>query len=77
MALKLGAALNQQIVVDNRGGGSTIIGMELLAKAVPDGYTLGFPTNNLPERLTGLGVDVAASSTGEFGAFIRWDDREM
>ncbi|MBM3341886.1 MAG: tripartite tricarboxylate transporter substrate binding protein [Betaproteobacteria bacterium] len=32
--------LGQQLVIDNRGGGNTIIGSELVAKATPDGYTL-------------------------------------
>lgn len=32
--------LGQQIVIDNRSGGSGIIGLELAAKAPPDGYTL-------------------------------------
>jgi tripartite-type tricarboxylate transporter receptor subunit TctC len=40
VAEKLGARLNQTIVVDNRPGGNTIIGTELAAKAPPDGYTL-------------------------------------
>lgn len=33
-------ALNGSIVVENRGGGATIIGTEAAAKAKPDGYTL-------------------------------------
>src|SRR4051812_19884107 len=37
---KLSSTFGQQVVVDNRPGGGTIIATELAAKAVPDGYTL-------------------------------------
>jgi tripartite-type tricarboxylate transporter receptor subunit TctC len=37
---KLRASLSQPIVVDNRGGAGGVLGTEVVAKAVPDGYTL-------------------------------------
>lgn len=37
---KLSEALGQQVVIDNRGGASGLLGTELAAKAAPDGYTL-------------------------------------
>lgn len=42
VASELSPLLGQQIVVDNRPGGALTIGMELTAKAAPDGYTLGY-----------------------------------
>ena len=37
---KMTEELGQQIVVDNRGGASGVIGTDIVAKANPDGYTL-------------------------------------
>lgn len=36
----LNEALGRQFIVDNRGGGNSIIGTDLVAKSPPDGYTL-------------------------------------
>ena len=44
LAGKLGEALGQQIVVDNRAGAGGILGMEIGKNAVPDGYTLVSPS---------------------------------
>ncbi len=40
VSTRLSAQLNQQVVVDNRGGASGIIGVEIVKNATPDGYTL-------------------------------------
>lgn len=42
---KLTEALGQQIVIDYRPGANGMVGMEVTARAAPDGYTLGVATN--------------------------------
>jgi tripartite-type tricarboxylate transporter receptor subunit TctC len=41
---KLAQRLGQQVLVDNRGGAGGNIGMEITAKAPPDGYTIVIAT---------------------------------
>src|SRR4051812_6913164 len=41
LAPELGKKLGQPIVVDNRPGGALTIGIDAVAKAAPDGYTIG------------------------------------
>ena len=36
---KIGEALGQQVVVDNRGGANGTLGSDIVARSAPDGYT--------------------------------------
>ena len=44
LAQKFSIRLGQQVVVENRPGASGNIGVDLIAKAAPDGYTVGLIT---------------------------------
>ncbi|OFZ90582.1 MAG: hypothetical protein A2W21_06995 [Betaproteobacteria bacterium RBG_16_66_20] len=53
---RLGAALKQTVLVENRAGAGTLVGAELVAKAPADGYTLLMATS------TTLGISPAMYS---------------
>jgi tripartite-type tricarboxylate transporter receptor subunit TctC len=46
LAAKMTTSMGQPVIVDNKPGASTIIGTEMLAKAPPDGYTIGMITDS-------------------------------
>jgi tripartite-type tricarboxylate transporter receptor subunit TctC len=52
LAPKLQDSLGQTIVIENRPGASEVIATDLLAKAEPDGHTIGLATQSLPINAT-------------------------
>jgi tripartite-type tricarboxylate transporter receptor subunit TctC len=42
LAARMSVLLGKQVIVDNRGGAAGVIGTDAVARAAPDGYTLGF-----------------------------------
>ena len=47
VADKMRIDLGQNVLVDNRPGGSGTLGLVLIARAAPDGYTIGFSSHNV------------------------------
>ena len=46
LAHRISASWGQQVVVDNRAGGTGVIGVQLVAKSAPDGYTILFASSS-------------------------------
>jgi tripartite-type tricarboxylate transporter receptor subunit TctC len=47
VAQSLGERIKATVVIENRPGAATNLGMDALARATPDGYTLGLATSNI------------------------------
>jgi tripartite-type tricarboxylate transporter receptor subunit TctC len=67
---QLEKTLGQSVVVDNRPGGSTIIGTAALTSATPDGYTLGMVFDSLAINAV-LGVKTPYNPEKDFAPIIK------
>lgn len=56
LAIKLGVALGQPVVVENRPGAGGMMGTDMVAKAAPDGYTILIGANGPLSVLPALGT---------------------
>jgi tripartite-type tricarboxylate transporter receptor subunit TctC len=83
-AQHIGAQSGQSVVVENRPGASGNIGTRGVARAAPDGYTLGLVTSNLlitnPSFFTDMGFDpvqdlVPVGTIGQFPQLLITNDQ--
>jgi len=74
IAPKLGERLGQPVVIENRPGASGMLGLDLVARAAPDGYTIGagqggnmvilpHTSRNIPYNVLKDFVPIALSTT--------------
>jgi tripartite-type tricarboxylate transporter receptor subunit TctC len=66
VAQKLSARLGQQFVVENRAGASGAIGADLIAKAAPDGATMGLITASTHALAPALGAKLPYDTGKDF-----------
>jgi tripartite-type tricarboxylate transporter receptor subunit TctC len=70
-APKMTEGLGQQVVVENRGGANGILGVEVVAKSSPDGYTLVMGTTGTHGINAGLFSKLAYDTINDFAPIAR------
>jgi tripartite-type tricarboxylate transporter receptor subunit TctC len=66
VAQQLTDQLGQQIVVEDRVGGSGVVGTELVARSKPDGYTIGLANTSTHAAVVALTVSLAFDPVKDF-----------
>ena len=66
LARKLSDKLGQAVVVENKGGAGGVIGTALIAKAVPDGYTIGGFNDSLLTMVPNLNANTPFNPVTDF-----------
>jgi tripartite-type tricarboxylate transporter receptor subunit TctC len=66
MAQKFSTRLGQQFVVENRPGASGSLGADMIAKAAPDGYTMGLITASTHGVAPALGTKLPYDTVNDF-----------
>ncbi len=68
LAQGLSQEIGQPVVVDNRPGGNSIIGSQLVAKSAPDGYTLLLSSTNSYAIAPAVIANLPFDPVGDFAA---------
>ena len=75
LAAELTKEFGQQVIVDDRPGGALTIGLDLVAKSAPDGYTIGMgPIGALAEFLGQFRRENACNGIGRASRCL-WNDK--